>query len=96
MPHFLRVLLTPGCWIRNRGTSEKLSEFILKRLSKGEIPQRTSPYTATFGGKTIWVANYPYCFGYIYSTCGDLPNRRAVFALHDALEEFDYPELDNQ
>ena len=88
MPNFLRVLLTPSCWIRNYRTSPHLSRFIQDHLRAGEQPEVLNGFHAKLGGKVLWVRNYPYGYGSeaAFATRGPIPDRKTVFMLADAVD----------
>lgn len=90
MNHYLRVLLTSSCWLRNYHTSNGLSRRINEALDRGDKPIRRCGYTHTLGDMVLWTRNYPYAFGYECDTCnggpiGGLPDRRTVFRLWDSI-----------
>lgn len=92
MPYWLRILLTPGCWLRNHRSGKHISRFIQERLAAGEIPRQRG-YHILLGGKTLWAGNYPYAYGNIdrgIFSGGPMPDRKTVFMLHDAVEAAEF------
>ena len=95
MRYLIRILLTPGCWVRNSRSGKEISRFIQERLAAGERPRLTwDGYRIELGGKAFWGANYPYAYGSVIHgmafSDGPLPDRKTVFMLHDAVEEAEF------
>jgi len=85
MKYFLKILLTPNCWLRNYGYCKHLNKRILKEL-KNPIFTEVREHSATINGLQLWVSNYPRAYGTTYK--GQLlPSRYTVFKLRDALNK---------
>ena len=85
---FLRILLTPTCWIRNHGFNKSLDGWMRKALENPQFSNLTS-HRVTLNGKEFWIENYPYAYAYLtkYKLMG-LPSRSTVFDFADALSEY--------
>ena len=57
---WLYGLFSATKWVRNCPYDPALDAWFLKLLESGEEFTRISRYTASFGGKEIWIANWPY------------------------------------
>lgn len=88
MNNLLRIILTPGCWIRNYRKCSHIDNLINKLLDSGDI-QIESECMAIIGGRTIWIGNAPYAAGTLYEgkPVMGMPSRRTVFRLMDAIAE---------
>jgi len=82
----LRIVRTPGCWIRNFHTSRVLSAWINEQLDAGYAPVREDHFTITLNGVELWGANWPYAFGTLEggSELG-MPDRTTNFRIVDAM-----------
>ena len=85
--YFIKVLLTPTCWLRNSPTSRHWDASVLENLKSPEWSD-LQKHTVKLNGKTIWISNYPY------ASCTDhrairefMPSRITVFKFFDAIEE---------
>ena len=83
---WIRVLLTPSCWIQIQPYAEawdrKLSELMAK-----ERFQPLDEYTAKIGPFTVWIGNHPYSSMTLYKGPGyELrPSRITVLRAHDKM-----------
>ena len=59
MKDFLRVLLTPSCWVQNCSYSRMWDAHLQELIAK-ETFVSIGHYTAKIGGITVWVANHPF------------------------------------
>ena len=87
--YFLRVVFTPGCWIRNSFTNFKWDRLVREQLNNPSF-SNLSHHTVFLNGVEIWVANYPYdCVSNYRGShkAYRLPSRRTVFKFMDALEQ---------
>ena len=90
---WLRVLFTPGLWLRNDPTSKEISAFIVSSLAQGFRPVPVNEHIMTLRGVPIWRANWPYTYGSLYGTGENtgiedrLPSRRVALLLRDAERE---------
>lgn len=58
----------PGTWIRNRAASKELSDLINNLLDNPKVVITImSKYVANVGGVNLWIENYPYSYGCVYS-----------------------------
>ena len=57
--YFLRIFVTPHCWIRNHRTNSHWDKFIRQNLINPEFTRATG-YTIELNGTSIWIGNYPY------------------------------------
>jgi len=55
--------LNPRFWLQNYPTSAEWDTVISAALDSGDV-KITGPHTAHIGRYEVWVANYPYAFGY--------------------------------
>ena len=84
----LRILTTPSCWTRIRATNKVLDAWMIEALKNPEFSQLTA-HSVFLNGKHIWITNYPYCYGYLYSHQDlGLPSRTTVFKLFDAISNY--------
>ena len=83
--YLVRIIITPGCWIRNNLTNRRYSKIMEAQLEKHQ-PARISPHRATLNGVEVWVSNYPYDYGSDETgRMKGLPSRRVAFMLRDAM-----------
>lgn len=59
LPGWLRVLLTPSCWVQNNRYLE-MWDLELRDLLDQHKFTHISRYTAAIGGVTLWIENQPY------------------------------------
>lgn len=75
--------------IRLGKTCPKLTESINKLLDDPETTITLhDEYTASLEKLTLWVSNYPYCYGHLYNESRNyrLPDRRTVYRLHERIK----------
>ncbi len=83
---FLRIIMTPSCWIRNRSTNKQWDRMVLSQLKTPHFTENDN-YTVMLNGVQMWVENYPYAYGTDYTGLNDgMPSRATVFRLKDALD----------
>jgi hypothetical protein len=82
------VAVRPHFWLMNYPHSAALTAWINERLDAGEAPVRLDEYTVRFGGRVLWVRNYPYAYGRIYEGNAPrlLPSRRTIYRLAQAID----------
>lgn len=90
----LKVLVTPGVWIRLGRTSSTVTRALQHQLNLGYLPERINYCNVKLGTLVFWGANYPYAFGDLREVngqaCGSiephtLPARWMVLKLGDLL-----------
>jgi hypothetical protein len=88
MPVLLRILTTPSCWMRNRRFDARVDVVLNKLLDEYAVTKLTAHHMV-IGGRVVWVANWPYCFGHFTdrSDAMGLPSRATCFRLRDRLME---------
>lgn len=61
LPDFLRVLLTPSCWVTSDPYSPRWDD-VLTRLMRDHTFEisKDGGHTAKLGPATLWVSNHPY------------------------------------
>jgi hypothetical protein len=85
MKNILWVLFHPNTWIRNYRTCKILDKWYIEKMENGEKFKVRTECGANFGGKYIWIANYPYASFSIMGTSESLPKRKTVYELHNLL-----------
>lgn len=85
---YLRVLLSPGTWIRLRPSSKALDKWMRSALHNPTWGRR-GEYHVNLNGFEVWAANYPTAYGSLSEGPDtiSLPSRRTVLLLCD-LEKF--------
>jgi hypothetical protein len=85
---WLRILVTPGCWTRNKETDE-FWDSALKAELQNPVFTELETHTIKLNGREIWVSNYPYSYGNNYDMGyeGGLPSRKTAFLLYDLVVE---------
>src|SRR5687768_18443591 len=84
----LRILRTPRCLIRIHKTSKPLSKYINRELDKQTTIKIINKFVAQLGNQELWISNYPYGFGTVYSKEKfGMPDRATVFRLYDAIQK---------
>jgi len=95
--YWFRILRTPSCWIRNSGYkyNEGWDKLVNTLIDYSEIVNYHYDFWIDMSdGTKIWIANYPYCFGYPhteeYHTKKDkqLTSRKTAFKLYDMFMEY--------
>jgi hypothetical protein len=87
MKYWIKVLLTPSCWIRNYPYSKEYDDICLKQL-ENPVFTNVGEHYAQLNGKLVWINNYPYAAFHLERgrLAYKLPSRRTVFKLKEALE----------
>ena len=84
----IRVLLSPSCWIRNKGIDPYLDKWLRQQLINPQFSDNHSNHTIKLNGKSIWSSNYPYdCYHLNHINCG-LPTRRTVLLTKAAIDKY--------
>lgn len=82
---FMRIFVTPSCWIRNERTDKHWDRRIRKELENPTFTDFTGR-TVRLNGAKIWIANHPYASVTNHDRgIGGMPSRRTVFMFDDAL-----------
>jgi len=85
MAGWLRVLLSPSCWLQQHPYSEEW-ERRLRSLLGNEPFTNFGRHTAEIGGHTVWIANRPYASMSTYGTGVQVrPARATILEAHDWL-----------
>lgn len=88
LKYWLKVLLSPGCWIQNESYSsawdKKLNELL--DTEKFELTSR-SVFSMKLGSYHIWTANHPYASFTIDIGGGNRvrPSRATIFKAYDCM-----------
>ena len=95
MKTLLKILLNPSCWMRLGRTSKVWDRQVQELMATHKFTNYNG-YTAKLGNFVIWVANYPYSYGYWVgpdlSEKSPLPSRATVFELAEKLERDTYEQ----
>ena len=100
----LQILLMPSIWYQNSAFADMEHDRWLNALldtCPAPGPLRwpfEADYRVVLGGKSIWVANYPFAYGNThenFATSGR-PTRKTILRLHKYLEERKAEELLHQ
>jgi len=79
--------LLPPFWYQGRETSESWDRALNKALDIGITS--VGPHEAIVGPFTVWIANYPYAFGFNRADALELlPKVRTRIRLRRAIEQF--------
>ena len=81
------VLIDPDHWLRNRSTGKGINRFISDNIDNPMF-EYESKHIIKLNGKSIWISNYPYCYGYFYKGGRGLPSRINVYRLKRAVDKF--------
>lgn len=60
--------LIPGYWLQNLPTSTEWDAILNDLMNTFPEPTSVGLHTVDFNKVTVWVRNYPYAYGYIYSS----------------------------
>lgn len=91
MKYWIRVLLTPSCWIQNKPYSAKWNALLNKLLMEEEFTDVTEFY-ARIGGIQVWINNHPYASFSPYHGNFELnirPRRSTILKAYDKLATID-------
>lgn len=82
-PSFWYFLFHPSFWVKNHPTSESLSNFIIKSLENGYLPEVVDgdTYRLKLRGIKMWAENYPYAYGTIIEANHHIPSESKLGCL---------------
>lgn len=80
---WIRVLLTPGCWLQN-GKYSAQWDTVLREALKLHRFTEINAFRATLGPYQVWVANHPYA-SFTPPLTTARPSRRTILMAHDKL-----------
>ena len=84
----LQFIFRPSFWISNSGVNLTYDAWLQKELDKPDPVSCVGQYTCVVGGKVIWVGNFPYSYGHLYSPeIEALPRRATRIKLQNKLIE---------
>lgn len=66
LKNWLFRLTHPSFWVQNGRTCwewDTLVQELIAYIERAPYEVRVSQYTAEVGSITLWISNYPYCFG---------------------------------
>lgn len=78
---FLRVLITPSCWIQNETYSEVWDSKLNSLMETNSFALKNE-YCAEIGGICVWIANHPYAS---FAVKGVRPSRSTILKAYDKL-----------
>lgn len=84
----IRVLLSPSCWIRNKGIDPYLDKWLRLQLINPQFNDDSGVYTIKLNGKRLWIGNYPYDCYHIVNKEDGLPTRRTVLLMKAAIAKY--------
>lgn len=90
MRHWLRVLLTPACWLLNNRVDRQWDHALNEMLDRKPM-LKLGYLTVSVDGFVIWAGNYPYAYGtprdQRLNDSSLMPSRRTIFRLHDLVSQ---------
>jgi len=92
--YYMRIILTPSCWIRV-GSTDKAWDSLVQEQLKNPVFTNNKEFTVELNGVELWIGNYPckygtdHSFGYgNFGTDDYLPSMVTVFKLKDAIDKW--------
>ena len=87
MKYWLKVLLTPGCWLQLYSYNKHWDEELNRLMDSGEKFKDVSSHTAIIGGYCVWIKNHPYAsFTPYYTGLPEFrPSRATILRAMDKL-----------
>lgn len=80
----LFALTHPSFWLSNYESHEYWDAKVNQLIDRNEkVMMSPHGHEAIIGGYTIWISNYPFCFGYNRKALEILPYRRTRKRLRD-------------
>lgn len=95
---FLKIFITPSCWLRNHRTNRKWDKVLNEMLDNPEFSKEYSNYTIFLNDVQIWIANeyYAACHPYNGPMKNRLPKRTIVFRFFEVLEEYECSKMNKE
>jgi len=87
MEDWIRVLVTPSCWVQNYSYSRVWDMKLQKLLDNHKfVPVRGGSHINKLGEQEVWTANHPYASMRPYSPDIPIrPSRITMLKAHDRL-----------
>lgn len=99
MNDYLRVLLTPSCWLQNCPYSKEWDETLNKLLELETFEPFVMGFSTKLKGIIIWIANHPYnSFTTVLGGYEVRPKRSTILKAMDKFQKdmlnykFDFPK----
>lgn len=84
LKYFIKVILTPTCWLQNESYSEAWDELLLKLMEEHKFIH-INQYVAKIGNVTVWIENHPYASFTFFNIVKCRPSRRTILMAHKKL-----------
>ena len=86
----LQYIFRPRFWMQNHSTCKVWDKRLNKLMDEAKVVEKTSSYSVTIDGVSIWTGNFPYAYGRMYEGSSLLPRCRTRerlqrFPSHDLL-----------